>query len=413
MTTRRASAPAVDDSHEQRTAAARPERRRPPLLWAWRDRPKRSGTGSQQRAALVIDALAEWFTVHLILIHEGHGFGDEPDAEPMLRCSSSVEVAQSEAAAAIGRLRDEENAVAVVLFGFTTAVALATALRHLGPLYIDLDELLSCRQQRFAATPGLPREQRDEFLRSARLFQMLERQLLPLFQGFFVASAVEQRNLRGLVPPERVTVVPNATRHRSPLPPANSEAPHTLLFVGKMDYFPNLDAMAFFLGDVWPLLRSRYGDRVRFHLVGAHAPDAFRPDAWPGVIHSRHCCDVLPAYAEASLAVVPIRSGGGTRVKILEAFALGRPVVSTTLGAEGLEIEPGRHLLTADTPETMAEACAELLDEPDRAAAIAAEAAAFARARHSPEAISQAVGESDLVRDRARLRPAADPTPRL
>lgn len=402
MTPRRASPPGADTCHEDPTAAARPGRKRPTVLWVWRDRPTRSGTGSQQRAALVIDALAEWFTVHLVLMHEGHGFSDQPDVEPMHRCSSAVVVAQSEAAATIVRLREEENAVAVILFGFTTAIVLASALRRFGPLYIDLDELLSIRQQRFAATPGLPREQRDDFLRSAQLFQVLERQLLPRFQGLFVASAVEQRNLRGLVAPELVSVVPNATRHRSPLTPANSEAPHTLLFVGKMDYFPNLDAMAFFLGDVWPLLRSRYGDGVRFHLVGAHAPDAFRPEAWPGVTHSRHCHDVVPAYAEASLAVVPIRSGGGTRIKILEAFALGRPVVSTTLGAEGLEVEPGRHLLTADSPEAMAEACAELLDEPDRAAGIAAEAAAFVQARHSPEAIARALGASDLVRDSTR-----------
>ncbi|MCW5713758.1 MAG: glycosyltransferase [Bauldia sp.] len=89
---------------------------------------------------------------------------------------------------------------------------------------------------------------------------------------------------------------------------------------------------------------------------------------------------------------------GGTRVKILEAFGLGRPVVATTMGAEGLDVEPGRHLLIADTPEAFAAACAELLDDPQKALQVATAASAWVQEQHSTAAIRTAVADSVVVR---------------
>jgi glycosyltransferase involved in cell wall biosynthesis len=171
------------------------------------------------------------------------------------------------------------------------------------------------------------------------------------------------------------------------------------MFVGRMDYFPNHDAARYFLGEVWPLLRGCYGDDVRFHLVGAGAPPSFHPEEIEGVVFDRSRADIVPVYREASVAVVPIRSGGGTRVKILEAFALGRPVVSTTMGAEGLDVEHGRHLLIADTAEAFADACAALLDDQEKVAAFVAVAADWVRRHHSTTAVRTAVASSVIVRD--------------
>lgn len=192
-------------------------------------------------------------------------------------------------------------------------------------------------------------------------------------------------------------MVPNATHRDAVLPPP-PPAPRAILFVGRMDYFPNVDAASHFLSEVWPRLRARYADELSLHLVGFGAPPSFEPEKVAGVVFDRNRSDMLPAYRGATIAVVPIRSGGGTRVKILEAFALGRPVVSTTMGAEGLDVEHGRHLLIADSPEAFAAACADLLDDPRKAARLTAEAAAWVQKHHSASAVRAAVAGSVLVR---------------
>jgi glycosyltransferase involved in cell wall biosynthesis len=372
---------------------------RPPIVWVWHDVPARLGSGSQQQASQVLAALAEFFTVHIVVIRGDRGFTDLVVGDTGCTCHSIHEVRESEAPAAVVRVQAETSAVAVVLFDFTTAIVLRAVLPALGLVYIDLDELLSKRQQRFLNTPGLAPNLHDGMKRRLKMFQVLERKLLPVFQEFLVSSEIEKQNLGGLVPPSMISVVPNATWRQSPLPPADPLTVRTIMFVGRMDYFPNLDAMAFFLREIWPRLRARYGEQLRFHLVGSYAPSSFRPETLPGIAYSPRCKDVIPAYREASLVVVPLRSGGGTRVKILEAFALGRPVVSTSIGAEGLEVEPGQQLLIADDPEAFAEACISILEDPGRSAALAREALAFVRAHHSPDAVQRAIRACSLIRN--------------
>jgi len=104
--------------------------------------------------------------------------------------------------------------------------------------------------------------------------------------------------------------------------------------------------------------------------------------------------DPAPLYAAADLAVVPIRAGGGTRIKILEAFALGIPVVSTRLGAEGIEALDGVHLLLADDAPAFAAACVRLKNDPDTAAALARRAALLVAENHGTERINAALAEA-------------------
>lgn len=372
--------------------------KRPTILWVWHDRPSLVGSGSQQRAAHVIAALREFFTVHVVLLRDGRRAPAATDAALLEPCGMSTDVADG---GSLVRLKEEVSAVAMVLFDFTTAFELRRVLGSLGPLYIDLDELLSKRQERFLATPGLSPERQDELSRGFKLFVMLERQLLHQFRGVFVASVKEQRHLESLVDMRLVTVVPNATADRRRLPPATPKTPRTVLFVGTLDYFPNIDAVNYFLSEVWPLLLARYGKGVRFHIIGRHPPADFRPETVAGVTLSPCCDDLISAYREAALAVVPIRCGGGTRIKILEAFSFGRPVVSTPIGAEGLAVKPGRELLIADNPCDFAEACMQLLDSPRKAERLVEEAARFVRIHNSPEAVRKAVEGSVLVQNHA------------
>lgn len=397
---------------------------RPGLLWVGRDQPSRLGAGSQQRAAHLLIALADFFDIHAVVVTIGRelpgirdgdlfdrfaSFGQIVTTESGTRSSPDMagsgwraDVAAQDVPACLVAARQGRDIQATMIVTFELAVALRSVIGELQPATLELDELMSRRQERFLATPDLPRDKAEEFDRGMRLMRMLERQILPAFRGVIVSSELEKANLRGLVADEVLSFVPNATHREAMLPPAPPGRPRTLMFVGRMDYFPNLDAMRFFLRDVWPLLGARYGDDLRFHIVGGGAPASFTVDAFAGVTLDRDRADVLPVYREAAIAVVPIRSGGGTRVKIIEAFTLGRAVVSTTMGAEGLGAEPGRHLLIADTAEEFASACAKLIDDPQLAARLAAEAAEWVRTRHSTAAVRAAVAESVIVR---ALRP--------
>jgi polysaccharide biosynthesis protein PslH len=154
---------------------------------------------------------------------------------------------------------------------------------------------------------------------------------------------------------KNVKVVPNGVDldYFRPVPqvPENQ----SLVFIGSLDWFPNEDAVKEFATRILPILRNA-NERITFRVVGRKpAPSlAATLQRVPGVELVGEVADVRTYIAEAQVVVVPIRIGGGTRIKILEALAMEKPVVSTSVGAEGLELEDGRDLLLADTPEKFA-----------------------------------------------------------
>jgi glycosyltransferase involved in cell wall biosynthesis len=186
----------------------------------------------------------------------------------------------------------------------------------------------------------------------------LERTWLPRFSEVLVASESDAERARAIAPGARVTVYPNALP-RAPLPPkANEDA---IVFSGNMEYHPNISAVRFFRREVWPLLRERWPGLV-WRLIGKN-PEAVRRftsgDARIEV--EGRVDDAIRELARAKVAVVPVVAGSGTRLKILEAWAAGLPVVSTTLGAEGLGARDGESLLLADRGPAFAEAVSRLL----------------------------------------------------
>jgi glycosyltransferase involved in cell wall biosynthesis len=144
------------------------------------------------------------------------------------------------------------------------------------------------------------------------------------------------------------------------------EAPATLVFTGSMDWYPNEDAIMYFVDAILPEVR-RGVPGVSLAVVGRDPTDRLRAaGATAGVRVTGTVADVRPHMAEAAVYVVPLRVGGGTRLKIFEALAMGKAVVSTRVGAEGLPIVPGRHFLQADSPGDFARAVISLLKDPDR-----------------------------------------------
>jgi polysaccharide biosynthesis protein PslH len=199
----------------------------------------------------------------------------------------------------------------------------------------------------------------------SRLVRRVERTACPRFTLNLMMSERDAAVLQELAPGARTLVVPNGvdTQHFAP-PPAEAVVRGRIVFLGPTYIFANRDAVEFFLGAVWPRVRERCPDAT-FELVGRNsAAEAARYRQLGAVLPAGYVPDVRPHLQRAACTVVPIRIGGGTRLKILEAWATGVPVVSTRVGCEGLEASDGHNLLIRDDPREFAEAVTQiLLDE--------------------------------------------------
>jgi glycosyltransferase involved in cell wall biosynthesis len=148
------------------------------------------------------------------------------------------------------------------------------------------------------------------------------------------------------------------------------EAPARLVFTGAMDWYPNEDAILYFIDGILPSIR-REVPRVALTVVGRNPSSRLRAAAEAaGVRVTGTVEDVRPWVAEATVYVVPLRVGGGTRLKIFEGLAMSKAVVSTTVGAEGLPLVDGTHFVRADAPAAFADAVVSLLRDPFRRKAL-------------------------------------------
>jgi glycosyltransferase involved in cell wall biosynthesis len=186
----------------------------------------------------------------------------------------------------------------------------------------------------------------------------LERAWLPRFSQVLAASDADAAHAGRIAPGTRISVYPNAIPF-CPLPPRNDA--EALVFSGNMEYHPNRSAVRFFRSQVWPLLRSQW-PRLVWRLIGKN-PGSVRQFTSndPRIEVQGQIDDAVRELARSRIAVVPLLTGSGTRLKILEAWAAGLPVVSTTLGAEGLPACDGEHFLLADGAPAFARAVSRLL----------------------------------------------------
>jgi sugar transferase (PEP-CTERM/EpsH1 system associated) len=178
--------------------------------------------------------------------------------------------------------------------------------------------------------------------------------------------------------------------------PSGVEArePHGLVFTGSMDWMPNEDAILWFADEIFPRVRAELPDAT-LTVVGRHptARVRERAAAEPSIHVTGSVPDVRPFIERAAAFVVPIRVGGGTRLKIFEAMAMECPVVSTRVGAEGLPVRDGVDVLLADEPAAFADAVVALLRDPRRAAAVGGAAAAEVRARFGWDRVAERFAE--------------------
>jgi glycosyltransferase involved in cell wall biosynthesis len=201
--------------------------------------------------------------------------------------------------------------------------------------------------------------------------------------------------LHDIVPDVDVTVVPNGVdveRYSAFAAPEGLLPPNSLVFTGTMDYRPNVDAVLWFAQRVLPLVRQRVPS-ARFYVVGRRPHPRLEPlrprDGHPdtGIEITGSVPDTRPYIAGASLYVVPLRSGGGTRLKVLEAMAMRCPIVSTSMGVDGFPVVSGRDVQLADAPEAFAESVVQLLGDGQRRAELGQAGYEFAASRYDWSAI--------------------------
>jgi len=177
-------------------------------------------------------------------------------------------------------------------------------------------------------------------------------------------SEVDKGALRRLVPGLPVSVVPNGVDPRY-YQPGEGESDGSLVFTGKMDFRPNVDGVLWFFERVWPLVKGRL-PQVRLLVVGRNPSPRLSPLLQdPQVIVTGFVPDVRPYIARANIYLVPLRMGGGTRLKVLEAMAMGKAIVSTSLGCEGIKTT-GQELVIADNESDFAQRVIDLWGDEKR-----------------------------------------------
>jgi glycosyltransferase involved in cell wall biosynthesis len=221
---------------------------------------------------------------------------------------------------------------------------------------LDLHNVESQLHARCVAVDGGGTGFAHRIFRDASL--ALERRWLPRFELVLAASEPDATAARAIAPTARVAVYPNALPATPQPPHADEEA---IVFSGNLEYHPNVQAVAFFRARIWPILRDRWPGLV-WRLVGKNPLAVSRfTSGDPRIEVAGAVGDSIGELARSRVAVVPLLTGSGTRLKILEAWAAGLPVVSTAVGAEGLPVRDGQTALLADDPAAFATAVSRLL----------------------------------------------------
>lgn len=259
------------------------------------------------------------------------------------------------------RLRKElsRDDIALVHVDSLDLLAYLSAVEHLPRVCVHHNVESALLERRARAESGV----RRWYIRhQARLLERAEGKWCPRMDLNVAVSEEDRRAFRDLAPRARFTVFPNGVDVERYAPgPGDGEG---LVFVGGTTWFPNRDALAFFHDEILPLLHAR-GERPPVRWIGsASEEDRAEFGGAEGLTLTGYVEDERPLMREAACFIVPLRVGGGTRLKILNAWAMGLPVVSTTIGCEGLNARDGENILVADTAEEFAEAVTRVTHDP-------------------------------------------------
>jgi glycosyltransferase involved in cell wall biosynthesis len=295
------------------------------------------------------------------------GHTAQPDA-PL--ASFACDAVRRRVHALIDKLRPD---VALVQF-----IRLAYTVEGLGPearartvLAIDTHDVMHERCERFRALgqPHWVRLSRDEEAAALR--------------GFDLVIAIQDRDaatLRAMLPEARIVVAAHAVEATAPRRARGVDRPITIGFLG-VDSPPNRDAIGWFMDNCWPGLRERLGDGARLRIGGSVCDSC---DVHEGVTLAGGVDELAGFYASIDIAINPVRIGGGLKIKNVEALAHGVPLVTTSVGSEGMEGAPADAMLIADDADAFIAHCVALCADPGLRARVGGAGQAYARARFSP-----------------------------
>jgi len=250
------------------------------------------------------------------------------------------------------------------------------------PLVVDSHEIAYDLARQFArADAGLGRR-----LYGAANWRKLRREELRTYReadGVYLCSAADEQRLLDQVPGVQTAIVPNAAdvEYYQPRPTDPPPDGRTVVYFGLLSTVPNIDGVTHFAQTIWPRIAAAHQE-AHWKIIGGRPPPPLQALAGPRVELTGLVADLRPHLAAAEVVVVPLRLGGGTRLKIVEAMAMGKAIVSTTLGAEGIEAVPGRDILIEDDPAAFADAVNRLLSEPGLTARIGQSARKLAVERY-------------------------------
>jgi glycosyltransferase involved in cell wall biosynthesis len=354
-------------------------------------------TGGRQRSFHIVAELARR---HYVTLLTTHGPGDDPQglAESLPQCEEIISVAHAGAKRGSARfglalLASWLSPYPVDLWRYRVPALRQEVLRRIGKAKVDL-----CVADFLAATPNVPLDgpvpvvhfaHNVEHLIWKRLRQversLWRRALLEVewrkmrrYEARACTRAAltigvsegDRALLAATAPRALVSAIPTGVDTSYFMPNGSRERPGTLVFTGSMDWYPNEDAILHFMHAILPRVRQELPS-VSLTVVGRNpTPRLLTAATAAGIRVTGTVDDVRPYVAEAAVYIVPLRVGGGTRLKIFEALAMGKAVVSTTIGAEGLPLIPGEHFLQANDPAGFARAIVALLRNPERRRAL-------------------------------------------
>ncbi|MEO8751912.1 MAG: glycosyltransferase [Casimicrobiaceae bacterium] len=239
------------------------------------------------------------------------------------------------------------------------------------PVFFDLDDVEHRKLARQLHGRPFHPGKLAEYLQVPALF-LGELRAIRRARTTFVCSEVDRRYLAWFCRRDAIVVAPNAAAFPDE-PPADPGV-ETLLYLGSFTYGPNVDAAEYLVAKLWPAIK-RLRPRARL-LVAGQRPERIPSHAAPppDVVFTGFVADLGELYAQVRVVCCPIRTGGGTRIKIIEAAGYGRPVVATRVGAEGLEFADGKEICVTDSDAQFVTSCALLLGDAGRAQAMGAAA---------------------------------------
>lgn len=182
--------------------------------------------------------------------------------------------------------------------------------------------------------------------------------------ALFVTSRRDGELIKEDAPAPRQYVIPNGVQMDYFYPSKTEQEPFSIVFTGAMEYLPNNDGMIYFLEAIFPIIQKRV-PQAKVYVVGKNPPPALRKYQSDSVTITGFVEDVRPYVDQAKVFVVPLNMGSGTRLKVVEALAMKKPVVSTSIGCEGIDVENEKHLLIRDDPAAFAEAVISLFEDRD------------------------------------------------